>query len=66
MTKLEVTNVLTEPVGVAHVVMKYDPGDPLGQARMITAGTFLLFVLHLFGLSRAERKTKRDRPEGLI
>ena len=66
MTKLEVTNVLTEPVGAAHVVMKYDPGDPLGQARMITAGTFLLFVLHLFGLGRAERKTKQERPEGLV
>lgn len=66
MTKLEISNVLTEPVGAAHVVMEYDPGDPLGQARMITAGTFLLFVLHLFGLSRAERKTKKERPEGLV
>ena len=66
MVKLEVTNVLTEPVGAAHVVMKYDPGNPLGQARMIAGGTFLLFVLHLFGLSWAERKVKSERPEGLV
>jgi hypothetical protein len=42
------------------VVMKYDPGNPLGKARMIAGGTFLVFALHLFGLSRAERKVKRE------
>ena len=66
MTKLEVTNVLQESVGAAHVVMEYDPGDPLGQARMIAGGTLILFVLHLFGLSRAERQVKQERPEGLV
>lgn len=39
-------------------VMEYDPGNPLGPPRMITAGTFVLFVLHLFGLSRAERRAR--------
>ncbi|MGH2756655.1 MAG: hypothetical protein ACRDI3_02590, partial [Actinomycetota bacterium] len=28
----------------AFVVMKYDPGNPLGKARTIAAGTFLVFV----------------------
>ena len=44
----------------AIVVMKYDPGNPLGKARKIAGGTFLLFALHLFGLSRAERKAKKE------
>jgi hypothetical protein len=56
----------TPAVGVTGpdviVVMQSDPGDPLGPARMITAGTALLFVGHLFGLSRAERKA-RERKE---
>ena len=43
------------------VVMSYDPGNPSRPARMITAGTFLLLVGHLIGLSRAERRAKRDR-----
>ena len=42
------------------LVMSYDPGNPLGKARMIAGGTFLVFALHLFGLSRAEKKTKKD------
>jgi hypothetical protein len=46
----------------AVAVMKYDPGNPLGQARMLTIGTLILFVLHLFGLSRAERRG-RERGE---
>ena len=37
-------------------VMKRDFGNPLGPARSITVGTFLLLGVHLFGLSRAERK----------
>jgi hypothetical protein len=37
-------------------VMKRDFGNPLGPARSITLGTFLLLGVHLFGLSRAERK----------
>jgi hypothetical protein len=40
------------------VVMQYDPGDPLGPPRMITAGTFVLLALHLFGLSRSERRLR--------
>jgi hypothetical protein len=40
-------------------IMRYDPGDPLGPPRMITAGTFLLLALHLFGLSRSERRARR-------
>ena len=42
-------------------VMTYDPGDPLGPPRMITAGTFVLLVAHLFGLSRAEKSAARTR-----
>lgn len=52
-----------EPLGQLVVVAEYDPGDPLGPARQITVGTFILFVLHLFGLSRAERRVKRERAE---
>lgn len=40
------------------IVMEYDPGNPSRPARVITAGTFLLFLAHLFGLSRAERRTR--------
>ena len=64
-TTLEVINAAEEPVGEVTAVLKYDPGDPLGLARSITAGTFLFFVLHLFGLSRAERQVKEERPEGM-
>jgi hypothetical protein len=41
------------------IVMRYDPGNPLGPPRMIAAGTFVLFALHLFGLSRAERSARK-------
>lgn len=44
----------------AFVVMEYDPGNPLGKARTIAAGTLALFVLHLFGLSRTERKVRQE------
>jgi hypothetical protein len=40
------------------IVMRYDPGNPLGPPRMIAAGTFVLFALHLFGLSRSERRAR--------
>jgi hypothetical protein len=39
-------------------IMRYDPGNPLGPPRMITAGTFVLLALHLFGLSRSERRAR--------
>jgi hypothetical protein len=44
--------------GNVLVIMQYDPGNPLGLARSITIGTFLLLVAHLFGLSRSERKVR--------
>lgn len=44
--------------GEVIVVMRYDPKNPLGPSRMMTAGTFLLLVGHLFGLSRAEKKAR--------
>ena len=40
-------------------ILAYNPGNPLGPGRMITAGTLLLFLGHLFGLSRAEKKARR-------
>jgi hypothetical protein len=43
------------------VVMAYDPGSPLEQGRLVAIGSFILLVLHLFGLSRAEKKAK-ERP----
>jgi hypothetical protein len=43
----------------AIVVMEFDPGNPLGLARTILLGTFVLLALHLFGLSRAERAARR-------
>src|SRR5919109_281419 len=44
---------------VALVVMRYDPGNPLGTSRTITVGTFILFALHLFGLHSSERRARR-------
>ncbi|MBW3594978.1 MAG: hypothetical protein KY391_05315 [Actinobacteria bacterium] len=52
-----------EPLGQVAVVAEYDPGNPLGLARMITLGTLILFILHLFGLSMAERRVRRERVE---
>ena len=52
-------DTITPEDATAVVVMEYDPGNPLGKARTIAAGTFLVFALHLFGLSRAERKTAK-------
>lgn len=47
------------PPDPVFVFMSFDPGNPLSKARYIFLGTLILFVLHMFGLSRAERKTKR-------
>jgi hypothetical protein len=55
---------ITPEDATAVVVMEYDPGNPLGKARTIAGGTFLVFALHLFGLSRAERKTKTKAGNG--
>lgn len=46
-----------------YFVARFEPGNQFGKARMISAGTFVLFVLHLFGLSRAERRAKAEREE---
>lgn len=60
-TTVEVEDVDGEAAGEYLVVMEYDPGNPLGQARMITVGTFILFVLHLIGLSMSEKRARRER-----
>ena len=55
---------IEEPEGSGEpiiVVMSYDAGNPSRPARMITAGTLLILVGHLVGLSLAERRAKRDR-----
>ena len=57
-------DTITPKDATAVVVMRYDPGNPLGKARKIAGGTFLVFALHLFGLSRAERKTKKEANNG--
>lgn len=51
---------VTPEDATAVVVMKYDPGNPLGKARMIAGGTFLVWALHLFGLNRAERRARNE------
>ena len=53
-------DTITPEDASAVVVMEYDPGNPLGKARIIAGGTFVVFAMHLFGLSRAERKTKKE------
>jgi hypothetical protein len=44
--------------GNVLVILQYDPGNPLGLARSITIGIFIVLVVHLFGLSRSERKVR--------
>jgi hypothetical protein len=51
------------PGGAAVAVLQYDPGNPLGMARTITAGTAVVFALHLFGLSRSESRARRRLAE---
>ena len=41
-----------------YALFELDPGNPLGKARAITIGGFLLLVLHLFGLSLSERRSR--------
>ncbi len=41
------------------VMMGYDPGNPLGEARKMTLGFFVVFLLHLGGLWFVERKARR-------
>jgi hypothetical protein len=47
-----------ETEGNVLVILQYDPGNPLGLARSITIGVFVVLVAHLFGLSRSERKVR--------
>jgi hypothetical protein len=49
--------------GTALVIMKYDPGNPQGIARLIWGGTLLVLIVHLFGLSRAEARARRLREQ---
>ncbi|MFN2526747.1 MAG: hypothetical protein ABR505_10890 [Actinomycetota bacterium] len=51
------------PSGEVFVVMHFEAGNPLGKARLIAAGTFLLLVAHLFGLNRMELRARRTREE---
>lgn len=44
------------------VVMQYDPGNPLGQARLIALGTLILLILHLVALSLSEKRARRTEP----
>jgi hypothetical protein len=43
-----------DPLAIA--ILERDPGNALGPPRMITLGILLLFLLHLFGLSRIEKR----------
>lgn len=54
-----------EPVddAEAYVFLEQDPGNELGEARMITLGILVLLVLHLAGLSASERRARRVRAE---
>jgi hypothetical protein len=40
------------------VLMQLDEGNELGPARMISFGALILFVLHVFGLSLSERRSR--------
>lgn len=56
--------VTLEPVEGAEgdptvAILEFDPGNPTGPAKQITLGTLLLLALHLFGLSRSERRARR-------
>ncbi|MFN2389569.1 MAG: hypothetical protein ABR575_08220 [Actinomycetota bacterium] len=53
-----------EEAGQIAVVMRFAEGNPLGKARYIAAGTFVLLVLHLVGLSLSERRVRREREAG--
>lgn len=41
-----------------YALFELDPGNPLGTARTITLGGFVLLVLHLLGLGLSERRSK--------
>ncbi|MDQ3985209.1 MAG: hypothetical protein M3280_01760 [Actinomycetota bacterium] len=43
------------------VIMSFDPGNPLWEARKVLMGTTVLLVVHLVLLSLSERRAKRAR-----
>lgn len=43
----------------AYVFLEQDPGNPSGEARMVTVGFLGLLVLHLVGLSYSEKRARR-------
>src|SRR5680860_968601 len=49
---------LPDEDALVYALFELDPGNPLGTARTITLGGFVLLVLHLFGLGRSERRSK--------
>jgi hypothetical protein len=52
-----------EPTPTVVFVGRYDPGNPLWEARKILIGTVVLLAVHLALLSASERKAKRVRQE---
>ncbi len=52
--------------GQAVVVMRYDPGNPLGTARMILIATAILLVAHLAVLYTLERRAARAAGRDLL
>ncbi|HEX2294368.1 MAG TPA: hypothetical protein VHN37_03575 [Actinomycetota bacterium] len=47
-----------DPDAQAFVFLEQDPGNELGEARLISVGIFLLLVAHLAGLSFSERRAR--------
>jgi hypothetical protein len=43
------------------VVMEWDPGNPSRPARQLALGVLIVFAGHVFLLSRAEKRSKRNR-----
>jgi hypothetical protein len=50
---------INNPEEAVLVISQYDPGNPLGLARTIGLGTLIALVVHLFLLSRSERRARR-------
>lgn len=52
--------------GSAVAVMRYDPGNPLGTARLICLGTLLLLIAHLAVLWTIERRAARAAGKDIL
>jgi hypothetical protein len=50
-----------EPAPEIVALLQFDPGNPLGKARIFTLGTFIVLVVHLALLSMSERRARRTR-----